>query len=102
MDMTVSPQQVKDNVDFDRHNICEFFNTDGTFELEREKLVDAFLVYKEEKIRGDGLSIAAAFVVFQVCDSFLVMVTALKVSKERVKSGYGTAFFRDVAVYIYE
>jgi hypothetical protein len=62
--ITVSPYQVRDDAIAQRHEVCEFFNEDGTFELKARELVDAFLIYKEEKIRGVGLSIATALVVF--------------------------------------
>jgi GNAT superfamily N-acetyltransferase len=68
--------------------------------LRTRDLVDTFLIYKEETVRGTDLKFAAALVVFEVCSVFFVMVTTIKVSTERRKSGIGSAFFRDVAQYI--
>ena len=60
----VEPYQQRDYASTQRHIVCEFFNTDKTFDLRAGDLGDTFLIYKEETVRGDGLKFAAAIVVF--------------------------------------
>jgi hypothetical protein len=98
----VEPYQKKDYAAVLRHAVCEFFNKDQTFVLKSGELVDAFLIYKEEEVRGDILQFAAALVVFEVCRTFFVMVTTIKVSAERRNSGIGSTFFVDVAQCIFD
>jgi hypothetical protein len=62
--LVVEPYQRKDVASTKRHIVCEFFNTDKTFNFAPGDLCDAFLIYKEETVRGDGLKFAAAIVVF--------------------------------------
>jgi hypothetical protein len=96
----IKPYQRGNDVDADRHKVVEFFNEDETFALRTKDLLDTFIVYKDETVMGAGLSFAATLAVFEVCDVFFVMVTTLKVRKERRRTGLGTAFFGDITEYI--
>jgi GNAT superfamily N-acetyltransferase len=96
----IKPYQKGDITAAERHKVVEFFNEDETFAMKTKDLLDTLIIYKEDTVMGAGLSFAATLAVFEVCDVFFVMVTTIKVMKERRKKGLGTAFFRDIAEYL--
>lgn len=51
----VEPYQKSESVNAERHTVCEFFKEQKTFGLATADLIDSFLLYVEEEVRGPGL-----------------------------------------------